>query len=147
VDHGDEAGRGHRPTAAAGQERLGAGPGVLAEPPADPAAPDPLSVAAAEQVADRLAQQGPQRAHRHQRREPRRAGDGGAGQQHHAVAGQQQPDQQRGLQRHDQPGQQVQHGGLQAGERVEQGVDDVDHAPTLPPGPARHHPGTALASP
>jgi hypothetical protein len=147
VDHGDEAGRGHRAAAAAGQERLGVRPGVLAEPPAEAAGPDPVAVAAAEQVADRLAEQGPERAHRDQRGEPGGAGDGGAGQQHHAVPRQQQPDQQRGLQRHERAGQQVQHGGLQAAERVKQGVDRVGHAPTLPRSRRGGHRGTALPRP
>jgi hypothetical protein len=97
MDQGDEAGRGHCAAAAAGQERLGRGPAVLPQPPTDPAGPEPGAVAAAEQVANRLAGERPEHGRRDQGSEPVGRGGGGAGQQDHAVARDHQADPDRGL--------------------------------------------------
>jgi hypothetical protein len=72
VDHGDEAGREHRPAAAAVEELLGLGPVGRTQPAAEAAAAETVPEPAAEQVPDRLAGQRPGDGRPDQRQEPRR---------------------------------------------------------------------------
>jgi hypothetical protein len=133
VDDRDESCRRHRAATATAEEPLGPVPGVPAEAPPQRAGPQQaLAVAPAEQVAGRLPDQRPDRARRDQQREPARAGDRGAGQQHHAVPRHQQADEQRRLQADEQPGEQAHHGRVHAGERGQRLVDQLEHAARLP---------------
>jgi hypothetical protein len=132
VDHGDEPRGEHRPAAAAVEELLGLGPVAGAQPAAEAAGPEPIPEPAADQVPDRLAGQRPGDGDPDQGQEPPRCGGGGAGEQHHCVAGDQQADQRGGLQRGEQAGEQVQDHWAEAGQDLQQTVDEVEeHAPTL----------------
>jgi hypothetical protein len=99
VDHRQERHREHGPATAAGQQLLGAGPALGADPAADPAGPHALAEQPSGGVADRPAGD----ATGHDRRDENRRTGGapvGGGRDERDVTGDEQADERHGIEEH-----------------------------------------------
>ncbi|MCO5594547.1 hypothetical protein L7F22_048579 [Adiantum nelumboides] len=117
--HRQEPGTEHRPRAPAAQRAGGVVPGVAAHPADDPRLAQPRAEAATDRVADRVAAGGGDRDHPGDQHRGRDVGDRHRGGDEHGLAGQDQPDADRGLAEGDQPRDEHHHPQRDGGQEVD----------------------------